>query len=387
MRRWVVTTAEIVDLALDPQWLSDQMGSAATLSYLRIKPGHSLAMSIQVPEGRQWARIVWPSVAHKADKAAKYCRRRGVELRRMNLPGGLLLVAGPILTDPRIASYLGNYPDAGACQVLRHNPLRRLVLRCGDQVYRVTSAAQDHLLAIHTAFADLPIPPLNAAPASARTGKIHETRQPFYAAGDLAGALSGASDLTAKGWASPCDAAHAQAGRILAALHAHAPGPLASASSIDDPYRIAVTHSRVVALLDAKLARRIHAIAARVPTLSGPLVASHGDASPDQFLLGPHGLLLSDFDRARLAPAVMDLGSYLHCAGEQARGPFVDAYREVAAKYPNGRGDRHLPHEAALRAGQALAALKRLAEPLRLGRRDWADEVHGRIDALEGTLR
>src|SRR5690606_12976553 len=93
-----------------------------------------------------WVRALTGPAVAKAEKVRRLADELGLaeQLGQAELSGrDTLLQWGPVGTDPRLAKTLARL-DLSAVQVLRHNPLRRLVGRvaggpdAADLVVRVT---------------------------------------------------------------------------------------------------------------------------------------------------------------------------------------------------------------------------------------------------------
>ncbi|WP_180272241.1 phosphotransferase family protein, partial [Actinomyces ruminis] len=134
--------------------------------------------------------------------------------------------------------------------------------------------------------------------------------------------------------------------------------------------------------LDPALAARVHrlgqALDAAAPE-AGPPVLVHGDASPDQVLLerASGRIWLTDFDRARLAPAAVDLGSYLAVAPADAAPALLAGYAQAGGR---------VPAEAVLRHAIARARLERIQDPLRHGDPHWRRRLGAQADLIERLL-
>ena len=107
--------------------------------------------------------------------------------------------------------------------------------------------------------------------------------------------------------------------------------------------------------------------------LSGTPVLTHGDASPDQVLYeySTGRIWLTDFDRVRLAPAAMDLGSYLAEAPSCHRHALLEGY---AAHRP-------VPGDEELGWAIALSRLARRAHP------SWHERISADLTAIERIAR
>ena len=369
-------TLDVVDAVLDASRLSGLLGCDVRADHLRIKPDTSVTVSLADPgtgRSRGWARILWPGGLSKADKTSMSAARRGLLVGWRTLPGGLVLQHGEILADPRLRRPLrqaggrglvGGRPEETA---LRYNPLRRLVLRRDDLVVRVLAEADPLGRDVHDfVSAHVAVPE-----------RVDDGADPHLAVLRY----TGDSDLGRR----PDPRGSRTAGALIAALHRSTdqlPGPLREPLSrrVVDPWRQAEAHAGVLDALDRPLAQRMRALAARaLAGLPGPVVLVHGDFSPDQVLTsGDGGVWLTDFDRAHLAPAAADLGSWLMTADEPGVQAFLAGYRDAGG---------HVPSGPQLRTALAGALLLRAVEPLREARPGWARLVGERLDRLEEVLR
>lgn len=370
--------SDVLRTVLDADALSELVGRPVRAVRLRVKPEVSLLMALAERDSGHtagWAQVLWPVAASKATKVRLRAQRYGQQVLTRTLPDELILQAGPELADPKLVDHLGQARERGLMAdiapeaVLRYNPARRLVLRTTDGVLRVRTGGGRRIEQIHRAIGTVvPVPRLTDLGGS--WDPEHYSLQE----------LCGSTDLER----SPDLEDTRRAGALLARLHA-------STSSLPDDVRAGLAsapvsaealvrvHSQVLEPLAPELARRTRALIAMLPTrIEGAPVLLHGDASPDQFLRDPasRSLWLTDFDRARLAPAAIDLGSYLAVCPPQAGAALLEGYRQEAGRVPG----RH-----PLRAATALAELARLTEPLRHADPAWVEAVSVRLSRLEDT--
>lgn len=382
------STPAAVEAVLDQDRLSDLTGWPVRAARLRIKPDVSLTVGLEdAATGRPagWARLMWPSGRAKADRAARRARARGLRTVRRELDGGLVLHAGRLASDPALMEHVGRaaagglVEDPDGARVLRHNPLRRLVVRTGAGVVRITSAPQDDELRLRgfigARVPGAPIP--SAAPGFAAPGPpTHISALRFVGDTDLERAAPPGTSAVA--------AATAAAGAALAALHASTrrlPADLAARlpGRRADGRRAGAVHASVLRALDPALASRALALDERLPAdPPAPRVLAHGDFTPDQVLvrLDDGAVWLTDFERSRLAPAATDLGSYLAVVDGAAARALLDGYADAGGRVPD---------EADLAAGTARARLERLAEPLRHADPLWRERIGRELEELEGT--
>ena len=381
------STPAALEAVLDQEWLSNLTGRPVRAARLRIKPDVSLAVGLEdAATGRPagWARLLWPVARAKADRAARRARERGLRTVRRELDGGLVLHAGRLASDPALMEHLGRaaagglIADPDGARVLRHNPLRRLVVRTGAGVVRITSAPQDDELRLRDFIgARVPGAPIPAAaPGFAAPGPpTHISALRFVGDADLARvALPGAALAAATAAAGAALAAlHASTRRLPADLAARLPGRGA------ERRRAGAVHASVLRALDPALAARVRALDERLPAAPpAPRVLSHGDFTPDQVLvhLDDGAVWLTDFERSRLAPAATDLGSYLAVVDDATGRALLDGYADAGGRVPD---------EADLAAGVLGARLARLAEPLRHADARWRERIGREVEELEGT--
>ena len=139
---------QLVTQVLDPGWLSEQVGRPVRAARLRAKPQTSLVVGLDGPDGQPsgWVRFLWPISHDKAARTLREAGEVGLVTTEREL-GELLVQSGPLAADPKLVRRLDDAAVSGllgqweASQVLRYNPLRRLVIRDGMRVVRV--AAED----------------------------------------------------------------------------------------------------------------------------------------------------------------------------------------------------------------------------------------------------
>ena len=380
------STWAAVEAVLDQDRLSDLTGWPVRAARLRIKPDVSLTVGLEdAATGRPagWARLLWPISRAKADRAARRARARGLRTVRRELDDGLVLHAGRLASDPALIEHVGRavadglVEDPDGRRVLRHNPLRRLVVRTGAGVVRITSAPQDDELRLRDFIgARVPGAPIpSAAPGFAAPGPpTHISALRFVGDTDLERAAPPGTSAVA--------AATAAAGAALAALHASArrlPADLAARlpGRRADGRRAGAVHASVLRALDPGLAARALALDECLPAdPPAPRVLAHGDFTPDQVLvrLDDGAVWLTDFERSRLAPAATDLGSYLAVVDDATARALLDGYADAGGRVP-GRAD--------LAAGAVRARLERLAEPLRHADPRWRERIGRELEELE----
>ncbi|WP_139722482.1 hypothetical protein [Serinicoccus chungangensis] len=144
------TPDPVLELLLDPERLSGLLRTSVRATRVRPKPGVSHTAALLGPDGRVvgWVQALIGPARPKAAKARARAERygHGALIGSLPLPQwDAELVWGGIATDPELGSPLrrsGLDLAAPDLVLLRYNPLRRLVVRSGSQVVRVT--AQPH---------------------------------------------------------------------------------------------------------------------------------------------------------------------------------------------------------------------------------------------------
>ena len=433
-----MNTGQLVARVLDPGWLSEQAGRPVRAARLRIKPRTSLVVGLDDTAGHPagWLRILWPISHNKAARTRREAGELGLETTEHEL-GELLAQTGPLPADPKLLKRIAAATASGklgrweASQVLRYNPLRRVVVRDGMRVVRVATS-RDRGVAFDRFIAGVVETPLRLDDGTLDGVSVHA----FTGAQDLAGLLAGnppsrpsdesrlsravsdsdgswlsraASDSDGSwlsravsdsdgSWLSraaseasgPCrnhpatdrdptqstpDPIRA-AGAMLARLHAAGvPDDLARSLALraPDPVAQGLAHAALLDELAPGLAERMRRVVARLPGAASAIpVLSHGDLSPDQVLTTRTGdrVWLTDFDRACLAPRAVDLGSFLAVLDDDA---FLDGYRD---------GGGQLPPGDQLRRAVAASLILRAADPLRRACRDWKQQVSANLDRI-----
>ena len=366
-----MNTEQLVSRVLDPDWLSDQAGRSVRAARLRIKPRTSLVVGLDDAAGHPvgWLRFLWPISHNKAARTSQEAGELGVETSEHEL-GELLVQTGPLPADPKLLTRIAAATASGklgrweASQVLRYNPLRRLVIRDGMRVVRV--AAEDG----HGIGLDRFIEGVVDVPA-----RLDDGTQ----AGISVQAFTGGANLEELPGPDQQRLSHA-AGAQLARLHA-APVPAALAQSLDpctDPVQQGLAHAALLDELAPELAEQMRRVVALLPAPAPAVpVLSHGDLSPDQVLTTRDGgqVWLTDFDRACLAPRAVDLGSFLSVLDA---GTLLDGYRD---------GGGQLPPRDQLRWATAASLVLRAADPLRRASRDWKAGIAANLNQILEVVR
>ena len=384
-----MTTAEAVAAMLDADRLSERLQRPVQADRLRIKPEVSVLVSLTdwstgLTEG--WARLLWPVSHSKAAQAERLAASLGLQPPvTRSLDEGLLLQCGEVLTDPKLAEPLAQATELGvlgaweARDVLRYNPSRRLVLRDGSTVLRLRAGAGGPADDVHRALSGLlPVPGLLDSQAVARCeGRV--SVQQWCGDTNLADVYADDADRAAS--AQGLKEASRRVGALLAELHScvgQLPAGLIDRLPHQPPsFRdLAEVHARQLDVLAPELARRVRAVGDMLPSLlPGTPVLAHGDASPDQVLYeySTGRIWLTDFDRVRLAPAAMDLGSYLAEAPPSQRHALLEGYAT----------HRPVPGAEELGWAIALSRLARLADPLRRAHPSWRERIGADLTAIE----
>ena len=419
-----MNTGQLVARVLDPGWLSEQAGRPVRAARLRIKPRTSLVVGLDDAAGHPvgWLRFLWPISHNKAARTRREAGELGLETTEHEL-GELLAQTGPLPADPKLLKRIAAATASGklgcweASQVLRYNPLRRMVVRDGMRVVRVATS-RDRGVAFDRFIAGVVETPLRLDDGTLDGVSVHA----FTGAQDLAGLLAGnpPSRPSDESWLSraasdsdesrlsraasdsdesrlsraaseasgPCrnhpgaDRGPIRAaGAMLARLHAAGvPDDLARSLALraPDPVAQGLAHAALLDELAPGLAERMRRVVARFPGAASAIpVLSHGDLSPDQVLTTRTGdrVWLTDFDRACLAPRAVDLGSFIAVLDDDA---FLDGYRD---------GGGQLPPGDQLRRAVAASLILRAADPLRRASRAWEQEISANLDRIMEVLK
>ena len=369
---------QLVSRVLDPDWLSDQAGRSVRAARLRIKPRTSLVVGLDDTAGHPvgWLRFLWPISHNKAARTSREAGELGLETTEREL-GELLVQTGPLPADPKLLTRIADATASGklgsweVSQVLRYNPLRRVVVRDGMRVVRVATS-RDRGVAFDRFMAGVVETPRRLDDGTLEGVSVHA----FTGDLDLADLLDGnPPEADREPVHGTCDPVRA-AGAMLARLHAaEVPGDLARslAAHTSDPVAQGLAHAALLDELAPDLAERMRRVVAELPGVASAMpVLSHGDLSPDQVLTTHAGdaVWLTDFDRACLAPRAVDLGSFLAVLDDAA---FLDGYRD---------GGGQVPPEDQLRRAVAASLILRAADPLRRACRDWKQQISANLDRI-----
>lgn len=389
-------TREALDILCDPTQLSTLIGLPARAERVRIKPLVSISAAIVVDDTHvadedvplagtrkhRWFRFLWPQSYSKARRADKTAQKLSLRLHEGTC-GDLLWQHGALMSDPALGPHINELKkvtpslgDRNQINVLRHNPFRRIVLRVGEHIVRITATPHDRQLRIHRGIdhrwrtqGKTALPEI-LSPTTEEATAVHVSIQQRVDGADLS------SHPTMKG--------HKYAGRLLAELHSIdglcAGEPLLTSGTEQSVHAALAAHVRILAGLDPALAARAHLLVPQVTDLATGDVLVHGDASPDQFLVEEKNerIWITDFDRAQIGPAALDVGSYLYCCDSQDAEHFLDGYSEKATRDLDMRE---------VNTARIHAAIRRLAEPMRNASPTWRSDISCRLDEVEGLLR
>lgn len=342
-------------LVLGAERRNASLGFSTVLERLRYKPGASVVAALRADDGsRLW--VVSYSDPVKLNKTVRRAERVGAA----TLPLSARTLAGPAHADRLLSKTVTRLfgqqaPVFGGADLVRYNPLRRLVLREGSRALKITASAQTRAPAVARALAGRGLPLI----------------VPEHVVGNCwASSWWGDGDLSFKGGAGP---AH-QAGAALAGIHG-APCEQVELPVLDAA-AIARTAAAAITTLLPALAERVEALSTRLSGLgegSSPVLA-HGDWSADQALTDGREVRIIDLDRATLAPREYDLGTYLACGGDPA---LLEGYREAGGCIDDGT----------LPGWQALAHFQRAAEPFLHGDAVWPHGIERAIARAEEVSR
>jgi aminoglycoside phosphotransferase (APT) family kinase protein len=193
--------------------------------------------------------------------------------------------------------------------------------------------------------------------------------------------------LPGKSAGAPGDVAP-QAGDLLAALH----GSPLDWNSLDSLARMPPSRQRDAAAASARLVvavapwlekpvgRLLRKIEEATPEVDQP-VPSHGDFNARQLLLVGGELAVTDFDELCLAPAALDLATYVAYL-VYGRPSDLEAAETVLEDLVTAYGER--PPEMSWYL--ATMILRRAPRPFRYQEPDWRARVEGMVDAAEEAL-
>lgn len=361
-------------ILLDPALLSAAIGAPVRATRLRPKPGVKHVAALADPRTGKpvgWVQVLIGSARVKVDKARLVAEQLGLgdQVRQQELPSGALLVWGSVETDPRLGRAAHELNLTGAT-VLRYNPLRRLVVRVGDSVVRVSAAPhRQRWIEAVRALTHHGVPVLRpATEEQARATGLRPSRR-----------------VSVWQWVEGRDLSHEateeeqrSAGELLARLH-RVPATAVPDLEHRGWREVRGSAEATVAQLEQvapEVARTARAVLEELPSaLDGEDsdVLLHGDFSLDQCLAGPDGrVVLGDLDRLCHGPAEVDLGSMWAVA--LIEGASVQAVQDAYGA--------PAPHACWV----AAALLSRVTEPWRAQDEGWAQEVERRSALAAAVL-
>ncbi|OLT18270.1 hypothetical protein BJF80_16110 [Serinicoccus sp. CUA-874] len=185
----------VLELLLDPERLSALLRTPVRVTRVRPKTGVSHTAALVDGTGTGWVQVLVGESRAKGVKARDRAERYGLGhlVRTVPLPQwDAELLWGGIATDPALAAPLrrsGLDLGADGLRVLRYNPLRRVVVRDGEEVVRISAARhRDDMVAVAHALHDrgvAVVTPLDGANGSDRRGG-RVSRWPWVEGEDLA---------------------------------------------------------------------------------------------------------------------------------------------------------------------------------------------------------
>lgn len=330
------------ELFADADAMSEALGRRVRIERIRYKPGTSIVAAVRDEEGRPLWVLTHADPA-KVRNHERHALRAGARPEQI----GAATSAGPAWADRELARGLAEAPAGTDPRraPLRYNPLRRLVMRAGARVIKISAAEQSVAAAQHLAAH-------GAAVIAPRRVSARATMSPWWGEGDLAARPS--ADLARR------------AGHEIAAIHAAPIGALSLQRH--SGAELAEGAARAIGALAPRLegdALRIAESAGAAAGTGGVVV--HGDLSPDQILVGSDEVRIIDLDRAAIGAPEQDLGSFLAAGGD---AEFLSGYVEAG-----GRVDPR-----ALGAWTAIAHLQKAVEPFRSAHADWASAAASAVD-------
>lgn len=347
--------------------LSEHTGQALRIDRVRYKPQTSLVVawsragSTGDPADHGWAGVY--ANPGKVDHAVQTARRRGGRAEPLGLPGHGVFAS--LTADRALARELSRlWPRITDAAVVRHNPLRRVVLRArlagAATAIRVLDRPAEPLITAvgSLALRGAPVIPLN---------RLKRARQsaasPWWGDDDLCGVDDAEAVATA--------------GEVLAALHRMdtVPGRSAPMPDLAGLGEAVVTLAPELGPRIGRLRRTLHE-RWRPPHALHRL---HGDFSADQVLVGT-GVRLIDLDRTHLGPAERDLGSFV------AVDRLLGSGRQGAALVAGYRAAGGRVDDDALLWWEVYETLARLSEPFRRFESAWFTTIEATLRRIEGVM-
>lgn len=366
-----------LDVVLDPDRLRSVLDRGdITVTRVRHKPGQYAVAALADDEGPAgWARVTADLDRGKRD--VERGGRVGREVTLRSAGGGLFVSSGDLWSDPKLAGILARHADVvDASVVVRHNPLRRLVLRRGAAQIRVTAEPQPEVEAWAPALLD---------ETAALTAMLRGRSGPHLTRWEWVPGHSLEHRLGADPQSGHASGEHL--GRLLARVHStpHTSGP-----SVPDLPTLDRAGLRRAAgdlgVLDPHLGARMESLVRTLPEARrAPRVLLHGDYSADQVILTATGPRVIDLDRAGIGPAVRDIASALAVESLRSGAPGGPVGEGLRRGYEDAGG--RWPATEDLAGATAAALLSRAQEPLRQARPDWRDATSGILAMTADLLR
>jgi hypothetical protein len=249
-------------------------------------------------------------------------------------------------------------------RLVHFKPGRRGVLRFGDHYLKIYAEDDkfERAVAGMSAAAALPV---RSASCEATVPELRLTVQSFVEGEPPAGAREVASE----------------AGAFLAVLHAAEFDGVRTTPPSHRLHAVAATASllaTIVPELEARLQTLLGRLEATMP--DGPLVLSHGDFHARQMLGldGDFGVI--DFDASCLAPAALDLATYVTTVVRGVEDlPTGLATLDVLA-------DAYGLRPPGIPWYLAAVLIRRASIPFRVFRQGWPEQVEARVAAAEAAL-
>lgn len=364
-------------------WLAVRPEDAGepVVEYVKYKPGQSCLAGVTATTPGGTARFVVK--AWRPDDPALTSRdlvdaRRTITVTRFpedDKVRGLQWLLDPDSRDRAHQRLALPSPDACHLETLAWKPERRAVFRVTSggapialvKCHARSAAAQSHAASL--ALAALPFPTPTVRGVNARRGVL---AYDWIAGTPLTHAT-----------ASPAQCA--EAGRLLAQLHASRPSGLADRAPGQRELLRSALGTLAVILPDAfdRATQALDALALRRDP-RGPTVPVHGDFYVKQLLATTDGMALLDFDEAAMGDAHEDLAIFLaHVERDVARGVLAEGRgEEIADAFAHGYGVARPSLDAAV-AEQLLGLVH---HPFRHRSPNWPAETRALIERAHALL-
>lgn len=355
-----------LSVLLSESALFEHIGEPLRITRVRYKPRTSLVVGWERAGStgdltdHGWAGVYADPV--KVLHALRAARRRGGHAEPLNLPGHG--VFADLAADRPLAREISRLRSRiDGAHVVRHNPLRRVILRGRldgvDSSIRITDRPLEGAVSVVGGLAarGAPVVPLHAVRRARRSAS-----SPWWGDHDLTRTTD--PDVTA------------QAGRALAALHGVTTIP-------DQSTPCPALENLGSAVLDLvpALAPRIDRLRRVLADRWAPPTALHrlhGDFSADQVLVGD-GVRLIDLDHTHLGPAERDLGSFIAVEALHA-DTAADRAGALLAGYDAAGGNLNVD---AVTWWEIYERLARLSEPFRRFEPRWPDRIRALLTDTE----